>query len=306
MPYIVEVDWAPIYELTTSLDTYAAFRRMAKTLELPADWSEAIRARGGERLARALSDGDLSLGGAELLVWQCPGERTTEAVLAWIEGLSLDELTDRLLRYTPDEWRRQLRNLGELRERWLRAVRLWDEIYFRSLDPEICRGLAADAAEKRKLIKQLAPEDLIELATAGVRFDPTAEQQRVVLVPQFHMRPWNTYQPYRDIIFYHYPVDALLPAPGEVPPAVARLVRALADTNRLQILRYLAAGTRGFKDIVQFTGLAKSTVHHHMVALRAAGLVRVHPRSATIDHYSLRPDALDRLGSRLVSFIKGD
>lgn len=60
---------------------------------------------------------------------------------------------------------------------------------------------------------------------------------------------------------------------------------------------------RSFTDVVRKTGLAKSTVHHHLVALRASGLVRVHHDAANAVGYSLRAGALDDLDARLTSFL---
>jgi DNA-binding IclR family transcriptional regulator len=69
-------------------------------------------------------------------------------------------------------------------------------------------------------------------------------------------------------------------------------------------LRFLATGPRSFTDVVQVMGLAKSTVHHHMVVLRAAGLVRVHHggEKATTA-YSLRPGAVDQLRDMLRAYL---
>lgn len=127
----------------------------------------------------------------------------------------------------------------------------------------------------------------------------------MLLVPQFHHRPWNVFQDYRDLRVIQYPADALPAVPGEPPPGLLRLTRALSDESRLRILRFLATGPRSFTDVVQFMGLAKSTVHHHMVVLRAAGLVRVHDRG-DVTTYSLRPGAVDELGDRLHTFFQAE
>lgn len=57
-------------------------------------------------------------------------------------------------------------------------------------------------------------------------------------------------------------------------------------------------------DIVRFTRLAKSTVHHRMAALRAAGLVRVyHCRGGSVERYSRRPGALEALKHGIEEFL---
>jgi DNA-binding transcriptional ArsR family regulator len=80
----------------------------------------------------------------------------------------------------------------------------------------------------------------------------------------------------------------------------------------LTILRLLAEGPHSFTEVVRATGLSKSTVNHHMVMLRAAGLVRVqdtasgthqgHPYKPVT--YVLRPDAIDDLADRLHEYLR--
>jgi DNA-binding transcriptional ArsR family regulator len=144
----------------------------------------------------------------------------------------------------------------------------------------------------------------VEAATCGVRFVPQPGPELVLLVPQYHFRPWNVFQDYRGLRVIQYPADALPAMPGEPPPGLLRLTRALSDESRLRILRFLAMGSRSFTDVVQFMGLAKSTVHHHMVVLRAAGLVRVHDSGEkATTAYSLRPGAVDQVRDMLRAYL---
>jgi DNA-binding transcriptional ArsR family regulator len=150
----------------------------------------------------------------------------------------------------------------------------------------------------------MAPEALVETATCGVHFMPRSGPELVLLVPQYHYRPWNLYDSYRGMRLFEYPAEALPAVPGEPPPGLLRLTGALSDESRLRILHFLAAGPRSFSDVVQVMGLAKSTVHHHMVVLRAAGLVRVYDsgeKAAT--SYSLRPGAVDQLRDMLHAYL---
>ena len=70
-----------------------------------------------------------------------------------------------------------------------------------------------------------------------------------------------------------------MPATQDLAPTPdARLValyRALGDGTRLRILRRLAAGAATVGRISTELGLAKSTVHEHLLSLRSAGLVRL-------------------------------
>lgn len=317
MPYEVEVDWSPAYELVQSLHTYLVHRRHAKALETDSAWVASVRERGGKELAVAVEATGGVAGGLGLLIWQCPDKSDVGKVLDWILSLSPGEVYERIMSYVPEgnpdalpagiHAMSETARLVAMRDRMVDLLRVWDKVYFRGLDPRIVSGLAQDAEMRRAAIRSSAAEDAIEDATCGVRLDPTASRARVVLVPQYHFRPVNTYGILRDLVFFHYPVDAVPPEPGAPGPALLRLTRALSDESRLKILRYLSSGERSFTDIVKFSGLAKSTVHHHVLALRASGLARVHvPFGGGPDRYSLRPGAIERMGVSLVSYVKGE
>ena len=303
--YRVEVDWAPAYELLVSLKAYVS-RPEHKTLELGVGWARDVRRQLRPELAAELTSAtalrDVHV--PNLLVRQCPGDRDVAGYLQWLGALSLGELYERLAPCVLEGHTPLPRDLSAVRDRYVRLLAAWDEQYFRLVDPAILSGLAADAAAKQALVPTMAPEALVEAATCGVHFTPEPGPELVLLVPQYHYRPWNLYDSYRGMRLFEYPADALPAMPGEPPPGLLRLTRALSDESRLRILRFLATGPRSFTDVVQVMGLAKSTVHHHMVVLRAAGLVRVHDggEKATTA-YSLRPRAVDQLRDMLRAYL---
>jgi DNA-binding transcriptional ArsR family regulator len=303
--YRVEVDWAPAYELLVSLKAYVS-RPEQKILELGAGWARGVRQQLQPELAADLAAADAltDVHVPDLLVRQCPGDRDVAGYLHWLGALPLGELYERLAPYALEGRAPLPRDLDAVRDRYVRVLEAWDEQYFQLVDPAVLRGLAADAASRQALMGTTAPEALVEAATCGVHFMPQQGPELVLLVPQFHYRPWSVFQDYRGMRVIQYPADALPAIPGEPPPGLLRLTRALSDESRLRILRFLATGPRTFTDVVQFMDLAKSTVHHHMVVLRAAGLVRVHDtgEKATTS-YSLRPGAVDQLSDMLRAYL---
>jgi DNA-binding transcriptional ArsR family regulator len=300
------VDWAPAYELLVSVKAYVS-RPEQKILELGAGWARGVRQQLQPQLAADLASADAlaDVHVPDLLIQQCPGDRDIAGYLHWLGALPVGELYERLAPYALEGRAPLPRDLGAVRDRYVRLLVAWHEQYFRLVDPAILSGLAADAAAKHALVGTMAPEALVEAATCGVHFMPRPGPELVLLVPQYHFRPWNLFQDYRGLRRIQYPADALPAVPGEPPPGLLRLTRALSDESRLRILRFLAAGPRSFTEVVQFMGLAKSTVHHHMVVLRAAGLVRVHD-CGDMTTYSLRPSAVDELGDRLHAFLQAE
>lgn len=59
-----------------------------------------------------------------------------------------------------------------------------------------------------------------------------------------------------------------------------------------------------FTEIVKAVQLSKSTIHYHLIALRAAGLVIVHTSGKSVS-YSLRLEALDDLPGQIEDYLKG-
>jgi DNA-binding transcriptional ArsR family regulator len=306
--YRVEVDSAPAYELGMSLMAFLS-REDQRILELGPGWVKHVREQlHPDLLAELAGSWDqhcVFQVPIDLLVWRCPADRDAAGFLRWFGALSAGALYEQLAPYVRPEDTATLQNLGALQERYMRALTAWHEQYFRGIDPAILSGLDAEAVARRQQLETMAPTDVVETATCGVRLEPRPGLDTVLLVPQYHFRPWNSKSLWRGLRIMMYPADVLPPVPGEPPVGILRQARALSDESRLRILHFVATGPRSFTEIVQHTGLAKSTVHHHTVVLRAAGLVRIHDSGDASTTYSLRHGAIDELGSRLHAFVEG-
>ena len=295
--YRVEVGWTPAHELVVSLE--AAFRD-PKTLELPAGWARAAR-EGLPRdvVAELKGPGDpFDLHWVPLLAWLCPATDGQPNVLAWLASLSRGMLYELIAPYTTGT--HPPADLAAARDRWLDLLTHWDRLYFGELDPRILARLAADGHARHALQGRVPPRELVEEATHGLDLAPAPGISTVALIPQYHYRPWTLHDRFGPLRLILYPADIAAPDDGRLPIDLLRLTRALGDESRLHILRFLAGGPHSFTDVVRQSGLAKSTVNHHMVLLRAAGLVRVHDSAAGgAVAYSLRANAVETLGQRL-------
>lgn len=77
--------------------------------------------------------------------------------------------------------------------------------------------------------------------------------------------------------------------------AAAALFRALADRNRLAILRHLALGEHRVVDLTAHLGLAQSTVSTHCACLADCGLVTARPHGRATVYSLARPAELAAL-----------
>ena len=68
----------------------------------------------------------------------------------------------------------------------------------------------------------------------------------------------------------------------------ARLLKALANEWRLQVLCLLAEGERSVGEINTLLDLSQSALSQHLAVLREEGLVQTR-REAQVIHYSLKP-----------------
>ncbi|MEF2967963.1 winged helix-turn-helix domain-containing protein [Paenibacillus sp. M1] len=302
MSYKVEVDFAPVYECIASLTAFAS-KQNHHAMDEGKLWVREVQGHFAPIVLQKMRSSMKKLEDFSLspYVWNCPGERSVPEFLDWLDGLSTGQLYD----ISASCGQSVPSNLPELRSLALEVLREWDTHYFSGINPDIITGLAQAAASLRASLDESNGMDVCEKATGGMRFYPDGALKRIVLVPQYHARPLVTSSIYDEIIFSHYPCDAIPPAPGHPAPGLLRLTRALSDETRLCILRLLSRSQMTFTEIVKEIGLSKSTIHYHLIALRAAGLVIIHYRSVKNVEYSLRLEALNGLPSQIGDFLKG-
>jgi ArsR family transcriptional regulator len=167
------------------------------------------------------------------------------------------------------------------------------------LPPGAADELAA-AGESAAGALAARPElEAIENVAAGYRYVPEPEAERVVLVP--HLTPTLplvlTQHRSSRLIAYRATADR-----GSEERLLA-FGRALADPKRVEILALVGRGMRRAADLVDATGLTRSTVHHHLAQLRDAGLVTLEGNARAYTYVPRRAAADD--AAALVADIVG-
>jgi DNA-binding transcriptional ArsR family regulator len=165
--------------------------------------------------------------------------------------------------------------------------------------------LQADARSKRAMARRISPERLFEIATAGVHISEDRATKPIVLMPTMVARPWVVIAEAPDFFVFGYPVaEEFIGADPDAPPQwLVKLHKALGDERRMRLLRTLAQGDASLAELSEQADIAKSTLHHHLMLLRAAGLVRVHVGEEK--QYSLRDETLTDAASALDHYIHG-
>ncbi|MGI9666793.1 MAG: ArsR/SmtB family transcription factor [Acidimicrobiia bacterium] len=165
--------------------------------------------------------------------------------------------------------------------------------------------LEADVASKRAMARRISPERLLEISTSGINLTDNHAVQPIVLVPTMVARPWVVFAPGTEFFMLGYPVaDEHVETEGDAPPQwIVKMHKALGDERRLRILRSLAEQDATLAELAERSEISKSTLHHHMMLLRTAGLVRVSVGSEK--RYSLRDDTITDAASVLDDYIHG-
>jgi DNA-binding transcriptional ArsR family regulator len=184
----------------------------------------------------------------------------------------------------------------------LSILQRWYDQVFRGQEQQILPILERDAGAKEALKSTLTPAQLVETATNGLEYVPEAGLRRILLVPSFIHRPWNITSEYQDMKIFCYPVaDESVEKESSIPPVrLVRLYKALGDERRLRILKMLTTRSYSLQEIADEFGVAKTTMHHHLATLRAAGLVLAHPDDKD---YTLRRNMLSEVSELLDAYL---
>ena len=310
-PLHVAVEWAPAYELLLSVQAFVHVKRHT-LFELGPLWVRSIHeqlpAESAAQFARKSVVHQLKDAGDVLLqlVHGCPERSDVAGFLSWFGELTAGAAYEVLAPIVREPGPHLPRDFNAWRNAILDLLGVWNGAYFRQLDPAILHGLDEQASLLRARIPKSEPGELIESATNGLMVEASADLHTVILVPQYHNRPYNTDVGIQDGLIILYPCDAAVVQPEDAPPArLMRLTHALSDESRLRMLRFLArAPSSSLTDVARFAGLSQPTVHHHLTQLRAAGLVRVHFGASGPNRYSLRPHALEQLAEQLGAYLE--
>lgn len=299
----VRVVFKPVYELIASLAVFVD-KSLSKNSELGEKWAKTVRKQLPPFLSKQLTgktlQKDLSLLGYLLILSHEQPVHTTEEIAGWFNEMNVQKLFE--FNSSPafmEEFIPTLKNMPQT----IKLLEEWEQAYFKGVDPAVIKELKEEAVRTQQLVGEMDPIDLVEQATYGIRLEGIHPGTTIFLSPQYHARPFNFFANYEDLFIAQFPSD-ILQVSGEPPPGLIRLTTALADPTRLKILRLLADGERSFTDIVKNFSTSKSTIHYHLISLRASGLVRVHVKAKEAMRYSLRRTTIGELGTTLNRFLE--
>ena len=189
----------------------------------------------------------------------------------------------------------------EMKRLLTRAFRGWHDAVLGPEERTTARLLKRSALAARALAGQLPAEEVVDVATRGIRYLPEPGIRRILLVPHVVSRPWSIFTESGDTKIVCYGLrDSHVSGDAPPDPLVAAY-KALGDETRLRVLRRLAEGPATLQELTELTGLAKSTVHGHLLVLRTGGLVVADVSKKT--GYRLRRETIAESAALLDSYL---
>lgn len=341
----IEVDGAVTYELILSV--WTADQDCHDADRIDHDYPERFRTATPDDLGaeiRALGGPDCSIWLSLLgLVSMAPHPHDPDHVLAWLGGLNPQRLRRWILGHISNyadpssieaaaegdmeavralipedkaDVEAHLVSLfqtpgEELRDRLVAALSRFRAEVFAQHEAEFAAAISRAAAAQRAVSGREDPKAVIEEVTNGLDYEIPLGVTRVVLVPTIVVRPLSLIDQQRETLLVLYGMaDEFIDSDPEAPPSwLVKVYKALSDDKRLRILRRLAEQETTLDELSELLGVSKSTVHHHISVLRAAGLVRVHivkgkggaKESST---YVIRTQALESAEVALDAYIR--
>ncbi len=167
------------------------------------------------------------------------------------------------------------------------------------LHPSAADEIATASESAAGALAARPPLEAIERVAAGYRYVPEPEAERVVLVPHLTSSLPLVLAQHRSsrLIAYRATADR------DSEERLLAFGRALADPKRVEILALVGRGMGRAADLVDATGLTRSTVHHHLAQLRDAGLVALEGNARAYTYVPRRAAADD--AAALVADIIG-
>lgn len=186
---------------------------------------------------------------------------------------------------------------SETKRRLLVAV----EAAAAQLAPTSASELDAANREASALLDAESPLTAIERLAGGYRYVPELEAERVVLVPHLERGLGLVLAQHRAARLVSYRASG----ERDAQERLVTLGRALGDPKRVETLALVGRGVGRSSDIVDATGLTRSTVHHHLALLRDAGLVALEGNARAYT-YVPRRDAASEAAALLHDLLGKD
>ena len=192
----------------------------------------------------------------------------------------------------------------------IKAFEAYIDSFFAEEEQRILPVLKEGLSHAQMRAGSLALPVLLEELSSGVRIEKVETYSRIVMAPSFWGSPYvflEKLNPDSLMVIFGARPDSMAIIPGDiVPDALIRSLKALSDSTRLRILRYLAQSPRTATELSRALRLRPPTVLHHLNQLRMAGMVQILLSEEGERQFSPRYDGFENTIDLLKQFVQGE
>jgi DNA-binding transcriptional ArsR family regulator len=283
-----------IYEVLLSLSLYKRQTHL-KYLYISKDWYESVRNKISNELHTQIMElVDLQFEDLSVHLIESCQSKSFKGYISWLSKLSLGNIYEILSPFI-NEKRPMPADLEKRRETHLLLLQKWYEEYFKDIEDEVSSALKENIYNINQEELAVNGFDRIENITKGFSIE-NLEPTEVVLVPTWHFRPLSLIDLFNQKIILTYPCllsnneEALL------------ITKALAEEKRLKILSSMKTEPKTFTELVKLMDMSKGNIHHHLLHLRSAGLLKIIPSREDYFLYQFRYSRINELYNLLLNF----
>jgi DNA-binding transcriptional ArsR family regulator len=231
-------------------------------------------------------------------------EEISQQIQRW--GLEENKETKQLFKSLNEMWA----NRKEFGERLIPGLQSYVDNFFAEEELRILPVLEQELSHARMRAGSRPLPAMLEEITAGVHYTDINSIYEIILAPTFWGSPLMFWQRLNDnklIALFGARPGTMSIIPGDVvPDGLLRGMKALSDSTRLRILRYLAQEPQTAAELSRVLRLRPPTVNHHLSQLRLAGMVQVFLDSIGERKYAARYEGFEDTQDMLNSFVRGD
>jgi len=283
-----------VYEVLLSFSLYKRQTHL-KYLAISKDWYTTTKNKISEELDKEISElEDLQFEDLSVhLIEHCP-QNNFRGYHSWLSQLPLGDMYELLAPYVSEK-KGMPTNLEARRNKHLSLLLRWYEEYFIDIEEMITTVLTDHIKNIDKTALNDNPFREIEKLTKGFDIEDL-QANEIVLAPTWHFRPLSL------IDVFNHKVVLTFPCLMSIKDETLFITKALAEEKRLQILSTMRDESKTFTDLVLLMGMSKGNIHHHILLLRSAGLLKIKPTRQDYFHYKFRHNRVQDLSNLLLDF----
>ncbi|MGD8191482.1 winged helix-turn-helix domain-containing protein [Brevibacillus ginsengisoli] len=298
MTYTIQISASPVHEFVFSFCFFMKpiSEKMKKELSIGSNWY-ADREKQFPHIVEDEGYGSVQYEYATILAWLYSDDQGIEGFLRWFASLTAGDIYLLTEPYMSDRFSLP-KDLSKLHERAARYLSEWYKEYFHSLLGYYESAIYEDVQKRIEEYEQAKDsESFLEAITGGLVMDSALGIKEIKLFPTIHLSPFFTSQVYGSLAIACYPINVWKSPEEQETDLLVNMGKALADERRISILQFLSNGKKSFGDIAAMLGTTKGTIHHHLLFLNAAKMLRLYETGDrnSYGYYETRPLLADKM-----------